>query len=213
MRTSAMETEPIIEKAQLNQTITTIYSRRAVRKYKAQPVERRLIDQLLAAGRMAPSAMNRQPWRFYVVTNKELHQLLSKDIVKKAFKEEISKGIKGILNTAFMLLRTLPKFDLSKFDDPVFYNAPVVIFITAPTDNEWAGLDIGMCTQNIMLAAKSMGLDTCPVGFGKFVDHTAHYARLGIPENEKVQLAVIAGYGDEEPPVHKRITDNVSYFD
>lgn len=208
-----MEAGVITEKKQRNETLTSIYSRRAVRKYKPLPVERKLIDQLLAAGRMAPSAMNRQPWKFYVVTNRELIHLLSKDIVKKAFKEEIKKGIKGILKTAAALLHSLQNFDLSKFDDPVFYSAPVVIFITSPKDNEWAQLDIGMCTQNIMLAAKSLGLDTCPVGFGKFVDHTAHYARLGITEQEKVQLAVIAGYGDETPSVHQRLQDNVNYLD
>lgn len=208
-----MEAGVMTEKTQRNETLTSIYSRRAVRKYKPLPVERKLVDQLLAAGRMAPSAMNRQPWRFYVVTNKELIHLLSKDIVKKAFKEEIKKGIKGILKTAATLLHSLQNFDLSKFDDPVFYSAPVVIFITSPKDNEWAQLDIGMCAQNIMLAAKSMGIDTCPVGFGKFVDHTAHYARLGIPEHEKVQLAVIAGYGDETPAVHQRLQNNVNYPD
>jgi len=48
----------------------------------------------------------------------------------------------------------------------------VVIFIISPHDNEWASLDVGMCAQNIMLAAKSLGLDTCPVGFGKYVEKT-----------------------------------------
>ena len=103
-------------------------------------------------------------------------------------------------------------FDFSTFSDPVFYGAPVVIFITSPRNNEWAQLDIGMCAQNIMLAAKSLGLDTCPVGFGKFVEHTGHYSLLNIPETETVQLSITVGYGDETPHVHERKTDNIIFI-
>jgi len=93
--------------------------------------------------------------------------------------------------------------------DPVFYGAPVVIFITSPKENEWAGLDIGMCSQNIMLAAKSLGLDSCPIGFGKFVEKTKDYSKLNIPETEQVQIAIIIGYGKENPEIHERKKDNV----
>ena len=58
----SMETltaEPLIEK---NEILKTIYSRRAVRSYKDKPVPKELIEQLLDAGRMAPSAINKQPW-------------------------------------------------------------------------------------------------------------------------------------------------------
>ena len=51
----------------MNDTLKTIYERRAVRKYKDRPVEKHLVEQLLDAGRMAPSAINRQPWKFYVM--------------------------------------------------------------------------------------------------------------------------------------------------
>ena len=79
-------------------------------------------------------------------------------------------------------------FDLFKRADPVFYGAPVVIFVTAPRDNEWAALDIGMCSQNMMLAAKSIGLDSCPVGFGKYVEHTKIFSRLQIPSSDRRHL-------------------------
>ena len=64
-----------------------------------------------------------------------------------------------------------------------------------------------------MLAAKSLGLDTCPIGFAKFVEHTEHYSVLHIPEKESVQLSVIVGYGDETPEVHERKTENVVYIE
>ena len=94
----------------------------------------------------------------------------------------------------------------------MFYGAPVVIFITAPRKDEWGALDVGMCAQNIMLAAKAMGLDTCPVGFAKFVTQVKDYPMLGIPAGEEVQLAVIIGFGDEHPKPHERVRDNISYI-
>ena len=208
-----METEVLTNVKQVNETLATIYSRRAVRKYKSKPVSKKLIEELIAAGRMAPSAMNRQTWKFYVLTNKELIHTLSNDISKTAFKDTVKKGLKGILKALTSMLHFAQNIHLSSISDPVFYNAPVVIFITSPKIDEWGQLDIGMCVQNIMLAAKSLGLDTCPVGFGKFVEHTKHYSSLGIPSSEQVQFSVIVGYGDEKPAVHERKTGNIKYID
>lgn len=98
-------------------------------------------------------------------------------------------------------------------DDPVFHGAPVVIFITSPKDNEWAGLETGMCAQNMMLAAKSLGLDTCPVGLAKFIDQTATYHRLEVPAEEQVQLAVVIGYGAEKPEAHPRAKHTTIFID
>jgi nitroreductase len=207
-----MDTEVLTEVKQRNETLTTIYNRRAVRKYKNKNVPKELVEELIAAGRMAPSAMNMQTWKFYVVTDKELIHRFSHDISKAAFKETVKKGMKGILKALSGMAHFVKSFTLSALSDPVFYNASVVIFITSPKTNGWASLDTGMCAQNIMLAAKSLGLDTCPVGFGKFVEYTKDYSHLNIPSNEQVQLSVIVGYGDEEPPVHERRTDNVKYI-
>jgi nitroreductase len=206
-----METEVLSKTVYQNDTIESIYERRAVRKYKNKPVAKRIIEQLLEAGRMAPSAMNRQPWKFYVVTNKELIHLLSRDIAKKAFKDTLKKGVKNVLKSAKGLFHFVDMFRFSSLSDPIFYGAPVVIFITSPGNNEWANLDIGMCAQNMMLAAKSLGLESCPVGFGKFVENTEHYPSLQIPANERVELSVIFGYGAETPEVHERETKNAVF--
>ena len=173
-----------------------IYERRAVRKYKEKPVDKKLIDLIIDAGRMAPSAMNRQLWKFYVLTDKDLIRSLSPFIVKLANK---------VLSWAHGV-------DPSKTEDIIFHNAPVVIFITAPKKNEWAALDIGMCCQNMMLAAKAQGLDTCPIGFAKFLEKTKKISILGLSPKEQIKLALIVGYGDENPPVHERKTDNVKYI-
>ncbi len=207
-----MEAIAATDLQQINETLNTIFNRRSVRKYKSRPVSRKWIDKVVEAGRMAPSAMNKQPWKFYIVTNKEIIHALSKDISSEAMREGMKKGIRQILEALSSLLHFAKSFSLSALADPVFYGAPVVIFITSPKEDEWAALDIGMCAQNMLLAAKSLGLEGCPIGFGKFVDHTAHYHLLHIPEDEKVCLSLILGYGDEHPLPHKRVTGNVQYI-
>ncbi len=179
-----------------NETLKTIYQRRAVRKYKDQPVDKALMEQIIEAGRMAPSAMNRQPWKFYVLTDRKVIDSLSPTIFKVANK---------VLKWAHGIDHTIPT-------DLIFYHAPVVIFVTSPKRNEWAALDIGMCCQNMMLAAKSLGLDTCPIGFAKMLEKTDKISILGMSSSEQIQLAIIVGYGDEDPPVHDRKKDNVKYL-
>ncbi len=180
-----------------NETIRTIYERRAIRKYKDQSVDKALIEHIIDAGRMAPSAMNRQLWKFYVMTNKNQIKTLSPTIVKVANK---------VLSWAHGV-------DRSKTTDIIFHNAPVVIFITAPRKNKWASLDIGMCCQNMMLAAKSYGLDTCPIGFAKLLEKTDKISILGISPSEQIQLAITLGYGDEQPKAHERKKDNVKFIE
>jgi nitroreductase len=63
----------------------------------------------------------------------------------------------------------------------------------------------------MMLAAKSMGLDTCPIGFAKYVCDTKHFHRLHIPDAEEVVLAVILGYGNEDPVTHERKKENIFF--
>jgi nitroreductase len=49
-----------------------IQTRRSIRKFKSDPISQELIDQILAAGMMAPSAGNQQPWQFIVIRNREI---------------------------------------------------------------------------------------------------------------------------------------------
>ena len=197
---------------QNTETLETIYSRRSVRKYKDLPVEKRLIEKIIDAGRMAPSAMNRQSWKFYVLQSRDIIRRFSKEISKAGIKEVLKGGARQVLKTIAGLFHFHKATSLIGNPDPVFHNAPVVIFISAPKDNEWAALDIGMCVQNMMLTAKSLGLESCPVGFGKFVVETKSYPLLNVPAIHTVHLAVIFGYGDESPEVPARVTNNVSFI-
>lgn len=211
MKKSEAETANIIEDG--TSVLKTIYERRAVRKYTDMPISKTLIEEIVHAGCMAPSAINKQPWKFYILRDKHAIQSFSDEIMKAAGKEFIMAGPKMMIKTIANLLHFPHGLTSFKKPDPIFHGAPVVIFIAAPKDNEWAALDIGMCAQNMMLAAKSLGLDSCPVGLGTFVSKAKHFSQLHIPESEQVLISLILGYGDETPEVHKRAKNNIVYLD
>lgn len=180
----------------MNAILANIYERRAVRKFKNIPIGKDAIEQILDAGRMAPSAINAQPWKFYVLTGPRLIQTLAEEI--------------GLAAEAYFYLAH--GVHLSQATDRVFHGAPAVIFVSAPKDYEWAQLDVGMCVQNMMLAAKSLGLESCPVGFGKFVEKVKSFSLLRVPSNEQIVIAVVFGYGDEKPQLRERKRDNAIYL-
>lgn len=187
--------EAVIQTSKSNATLKTIYERRAVRKYKDEGVDKSLIQQIIDAGRMAPTAMNRQEWKFYVLMGKKMIESLSPGIVKMASR---------FLHWAH---------GSSDSGDIIFHGAPVVIILTGPAKSEWAAIDIGMCSQNMMLAAKSLGLDTCPVGLVKFLARTTQFSILGIPKSEQIYLAIVLGYGAEAPEPHERKKENVKFIE
>lgn len=195
-----------------NEVIKTIYTRRSVRKFKNKSVNKELINELLNAGMMAPSAINKQPWKFYVLTNKEEIKKFSKQITKEAVKGILKTGLKEIIDAGRFMFQSSHAMDFINMEDHIFYEAPVVVFITSPKDDNWGTLDVGMCAQNIMLAAKSLGLDTCPVGLATFIDQTEMFSKLNIPGTDHVNLAIIVGYGDENLEAKPRISDNVFFI-
>lgn len=196
----------------MNEILRNIYARRAVRKYKNMTVPRDLIEIVLDAGRMAPSAMNRQPWKFYILTDSRKIKTFSKEIAHIAVKEIRHVSLKEAAKMTLSFFHLSTMIDFLQHEDHIFYGAPVVIFITTPKADEWGALDTGMCVQNMMLAAKAIGLDSCPVGFARFVTQTPDYYSLNIPDEEQIQLALVLGYGDEQPPIHERLENNAVYL-
>lgn len=208
-----MKNEIIPEDVRCDETLTTIYERRSVRRYKETPVDHELIQKILEAGRMAPSAVNKQPWKFYVLTGKETIKAFSGEIAKVAAKMAVKTPPRDVVKTMVHLLYMLKDGGFFKRPDFIFHDAPVVMFIAAPRENEWAALDIGMCAQNMMLAAKAMGIDSCPVGLAKYVEQTKIFSRLQVPLSEQVHLGLIFGYGDENPDAPPRVHENAFFIE
>lgn len=136
--------------------LQAIRERRAVRDYKQEPVSAGLIYQLISSASWAPSAMNGQSCHFTVVTD-------------SALLDEISTRAKAWLLENVSTLPQAAHFrDLLRDENfHMLYHAPALVIISAPSENQWAKEDCSVAAQNLMLAAASLELGSCWIGFAQ----------------------------------------------
>lgn len=174
--------------------------RKSIRKYKSTQVRDEDIIAILDAARVAPSAKNRQPWRFVVVRGEEKVTLL----------EEMAKGIEAMRRKPFMPKRF--KNGLASADNTmrIMGEAPVIVLVFNTNSNDpykskaygkrvseiHDTMSIGAAIQNMLLCAASRGLGTLWIG-------NTVYAHKEITQlyhtKEQLAAAVAIGYADEEP--------------
>ena len=178
-----------------NSILEAIKSRRAVRSFEDKPVPESAIQTMLEAATYAPTAINLQPWKFTLITDKsEMKQLsdLAKPALIRMLPDVGDESIAGLKQRL-----TNPKYN-------VFYNAPLLIFV-AGAKSPFAVNDCSMAAQNMMLAAYSLGLGSCWIGSAVVVANDPKVKReLGVPEDHEVYAAVIFGYPKEEPKVPQK---------
>jgi len=164
-------------------TIQAIKSRYSCRAFTSQMPSDEHLQIITEAALAAPSAMNMQPWRVIVVKNQELLAELETE--------------------AFNNLDDSARERVMSRGGKVYYNTPcqIIIPITDPVNNKWANIDCGIITQNIALAAESLGINSliCGMIAFSFMGDKGDYfkQRLGFPENYDLGLSVLLGYADE----------------
>jgi alkylation response protein AidB-like acyl-CoA dehydrogenase/nitroreductase/NAD-dependent dihydropyrimidine dehydrogenase PreA subunit len=185
----------------------TMIERRSVRNFKDDPVPEPLIRRVLEAGRFAPSAGNHQPWKFAVVTDKDLLRQF----------EEACHGIVNMMHSAYhndaMIMGLVQQlgdptpigiFDprvqggvgcVARKDLPAYLGAPVVIFLAVNDKAAASELQAGICGQNMNLAAQSLGLGFCWSGFGSMVENVPELkAMLGFEPPWRIATTIALGY-------------------
>ena len=80
------------------EVLEAIRARRSIRKYKKDPVPPELIEELLEAGRWAPSSVNSQPWEFIIITDSEIKKKISRSFVLGSFLPEAPLAIAVVVN-------------------------------------------------------------------------------------------------------------------
>lgn len=182
-----------------NQVIETIMARRSIRAYKPQAVEREIIDQIVKCGINAPNGMNAQPWEVRIVDNPEFIEGCTKLFVERM--KQDPRGAKMVEDPSFKNM---------------FRNAPTIVFI-ALGDSRFAYIDCGLMAQNMMLAAKSMGIGSIalgsPVDFFKSEEAAEYYKRLEFPEDYTLALVVGFGYADESPDAKPRDESKIRWIE
>ncbi|MDE6435387.1 MAG: nitroreductase family protein [Lachnospiraceae bacterium] len=195
--------------------LEAIYTRRSVRKYTDEPVSRTIIEQIIDAGRVAPSAKNRQPWKYLVYSGEAKDRLLG--IMKKGIEiEEVSPrlplSVSGLLDAKNTLR--------------IMETAPIVIvvlntngkspFMQLDVDDRFTEmndlLSIGASIENMLLKAEELNIGTLWIGNTCFA-----YQELMeyIGSTGELVGAIALGYKAEAPSMRprKKIEDIIVYFD
>jgi coenzyme F420-0:L-glutamate ligase / coenzyme F420-1:gamma-L-glutamate ligase len=161
--TTQSEHRPITRSARSGDLTTLLRSRRSVRQYQDRPVARELIEQILEAARWAPSPHGSQPWRFVVLTRREVKQELAdhmgdtwrRELQMDGQSEEIvairmKKSRERIINAPVVIIPCLYLEDLDRYPDERRQADETIMAIQS----------LGAAVQNMLLMAYDLGLDT-----------------------------------------------------
>jgi nitroreductase len=177
----------------MNQVIETIKKRRSVRAYDSKAIPRDVLNAIIEAGNEAPSAMNSQPWRFVVVEDGPAKKKLLGAALPKA--KKITETLKDIDPERYDAI----KKRYTELPDPVYYSAPTIVFVIG--NGSYAQHSCPLACENMMLAAHSLGLGSCWVGFGAMVtDDPEVRTLLELKEGDSIFGPILLGYPKTNPP-------------
>ena len=212
-----------------------IASRRSVRAFLPTPVPRQTVEDILAVASRAPSGVNTQPWKVTVLTGHSKEQLSSRilaahdanagaasvgaDVGEYDYypTEWVSPYLERRRKIGWDLysLLGIAKGDKARMHaqhgrNYRFFDAPVgLIFTIDRILRQGSWLDYGMFLENIMVAARGRGLDTCPqaafIGF-----HQVIAEQLQLPAGEMVVCGMSLGYADQSAAENRLVTERVA---
>ncbi len=181
--------------------LTTIKTRRAIRKYTDRPVPRETIETILEAARWAPSSHNRQPWRFAVLTAtveksrlaRAMGERLRADRTADAddpadIENDVQRSFRRITGAPVVIVMCLSMAEMDVYPD------------ARRARNEWvlAVQSVSMAGQNMWLMAHSIGLGMNWVCAPLFVPQLVRNTLKLPPDWEPVGLMTL-GYPAESP--------------
>lgn len=182
----------------MNETLSTIKQRYSCRAYDGKLPEKSKLEAIAAAALQAPSAMNVQPWRIVVITNKsfidemdiEGMRTLAEAEDKSAYERFMSRGGK------------------------LFYNAPCMFLILKKTGSD---LDIGIVSENIALAASSLGLGNVICGMASIPFNGAKgnefKQRADFGDDWQFGMAILVGHAEETKEPHEPDMSKIRFID
>jgi len=198
-----------------------ITGRRCTRAFLPKPVPRELVERIIHIAGRAPSGSNVQPWKVWVLDG-AVKAELSAELAERYDRGQVSDreynyypekwrepylarrracgwGLYGVLGIG---RDDKDKMHAQHRRNFLFFDAPVGLIFSIDRDLEQGSwLDYGMFLQNIMIAARAFGLETCPqAAFLNF--HDVLQRRLGIPPEQMVVCGMALGYPDPDEKVN-----------
>lgn len=175
-------------------------NRRSIRRYSAQPVDPDLIEKLLEAAIWAPSAHNRQPWRFCVVTSSATKQQLSKRMADQWRHDLAADGADPVVierrsaisharltGAAALILAAVSMEEMDLYPDEPRNQAEWIMAVQS----------VALACQNLLLAAHHYGLGACWMCAPLFTPDLVQDV-LELPTTWRPQALITLGYPAEE---------------
>ncbi len=193
-----------------------IKTRQSIRAFKPNSINRDLMEKILEAVRNSPSYSNTQPWEVVVVSGKKKDELSRKLLQLVRAKAPTSPDLPKPNDWPKVLeersrehgARRLSTLGVARDDEEgreklslmnyEFYGAPCAVFLFIDGSlGEWSIFDMGLFTQNLILAAHSLGVGSC------LQASVTNYAPeikqiLGIKKKKKLVICISMGYKDEK---------------
>jgi len=197
------------------EALEAIETRKSIRAFKPDPIPGDIMNRILQACSNSPSYTNTQPWEVVVVSGKKKDELSGKllELAKtkapirpdlplpegwpEAMNERSREHGARRLNTLGLARNDgegREKLRLMNFE---FYGAPCAVFLFMDGSlGEWSIFDMGLFTQNLILAAHALGVESCLQA--SVTNYAGEIKRiLGLPENKKLVICISLGYPDE----------------
>ena len=182
-------------------------SRRSIRRYEQRPVDEDVLRRVLEAGTWAPSAHNRQPWRFAVLTQEAERSLLASrmgDLLREArladgddpqdVAADASRSYVRITSAAAAIVVFLTMEDMDAYPDERRAGAERLMAVQG----------VAMAVQNMLLAAHAEGLGACWMCAPLFCADAVGEA-LGVPSHWQAQALITLGYpASKGKPANRR---------
>ncbi len=170
--------------------------RRSVRKFKQEPVEKQIIDDIVSVATYAPSWKNSQTTRYIVINDRGLIDKLADDCsLNFEFNQKTLRQTPCVVIVATIDGRSGYERDGSA---------------TTSKGSHWQSFDAGIATQTFLLAAHDCGLGSVVLGI---FDEKAVANLIEMPEGQSVSAIIAMGYPTDEPtaPARKSVDDLVTY--
>jgi nitroreductase len=169
-----------------NEVLKNIYSRRSIRDYLPDDIADDVVRELIRAATYAPSAANMQPWRFVVIKNRDLIAKLS-GRSKELWLEQAGRSTRPEMKSLVNMV-SRPNFN-------IFFNAPLLIMIFSDFDAFSPQIDCALAGENMMLAARSLGIGSCWIGLAfPLGQDPVILTDLGVPDRCRLEGTIVFGY-------------------